>query len=55
MVLQSLAGLPAFLAYFCVSLVAVVLYLLVYTWITHHDEYRADPPQRCRAPPSRSA
>jgi putative membrane protein len=29
MALQSLAGLPAFLAYFCVSLVAVVL----------HDEY----------------
>ena len=39
MVLQSLAGLPAFLAYFCVSLVALVIYLLVYTWITHHDEY----------------
>jgi putative membrane protein len=39
MALQSLAGLPAFLAYFCVSLVAVVLYILVYTWITHHDEY----------------
>lgn len=39
MVLQSLAGLPAFLAYFCVSLVAVVLYLVIYTWITKHDEY----------------
>ena len=39
MVLQSLAGLPAFLAYFCVSLVAVVLYAVVYAWITHHDEY----------------
>ena len=39
MVLQSLAGLPAFLAYFCVSLVAVVTYLLVYPWITRHDEY----------------
>jgi len=39
MVLQSLAGLPAFLAYFCVSLVAVVIYLLVYTWITRHDEF----------------
>ena len=37
--LQSLAGFPAFLAYFCVSLVAIVTYLLVYTWITHHDEY----------------
>jgi putative membrane protein len=31
--------LPAFLAYFCVSLVAVVLYLVIYTWITYHDEY----------------
>jgi putative membrane protein len=39
MVLQSLAGLPAFLAYFCVSLVAVVTYLLIYPWITQHDEY----------------
>lgn len=39
MVLQSLAGLPAFLAYLCVSLVAVVLYLLIYPWITQHDEY----------------
>jgi putative membrane protein len=39
MVLQSLAGLPAFLAYLCVSLVAVVLYLVIYPWITHHDEY----------------
>lgn len=37
--LQSLAGFPAFLAYLCVSLVAIVSYLLVYTWITHHDEY----------------
>ncbi len=39
MVLQSLAGLPAFLAYFCVSLVAVVTYLLIYPWITPHDEF----------------
>lgn len=37
--LQSLAGLPAFLAYFCVSLIVLVIYLLVYTWITSHDEY----------------
>lgn len=37
--LQSLAGLPAFLAYFCVSLVVLVTYLLVYTWITPHDEF----------------
>src|SRR5262245_36575418 len=40
MVLQSLAGLPAFLAYFCVSLVAVVVYVIVYTWITKHHEYQ---------------
>src|SRR5438876_6663250 len=39
MVLQSLAGFPAFLAYFCVSGVAVVIYVLVYTWITPHDEF----------------
>lgn len=39
MALQSLAGLPAFLAYFSVSLVAVVAYLLVYPWITKHDEF----------------
>ena len=37
--LQSLVGLPAFLAYFCTSAVAVVIYLLVYTWITPHDEF----------------
>lgn len=39
MVLQSLAGLPAFLAYLCVSLVAVVAYLLIYPRITHHNEF----------------
>ena len=38
-VLQSLAGLPAFLSYFCVSAVAVVLYTLAYTWITPHNEF----------------
>lgn len=38
-VVQSLAGLPAFLSYFCVSAVAVVLYVLIYTWITPHDEF----------------
>lgn len=40
MILQSLAGLPAFLIYFCTGLVAVVLYLLVYTRITPHDEFK---------------
>ena len=39
MVLQSLAGLPAFLAYFCVSTVAIIVFLLVYTRITAHDEF----------------
>jgi putative membrane protein len=39
MVLQSLAGLPAFLAYFCVSLVAIVAYLLIYPRVTRHDEF----------------
>jgi putative membrane protein len=39
MAIASLAGLPAFLAYFCVSLVAVVAYLVIYTRITPHDEF----------------
>jgi putative membrane protein len=37
--LQSLAGLPAFLVYFCTALVAVVAYLFVYTRVTPHDEF----------------
>ena len=40
MILQSLAGLPAFLAYFCTAIVAVVIYLLVYTRITPHNEFQ---------------
>jgi putative membrane protein len=39
MILQSLAGLPAFLVYFCTALVAVSAYLLVYTRVTPHDEF----------------
>jgi putative membrane protein len=39
MLLQSLSGVPAFLAYFCVSVVALVVYVLVYTWLTPHDEF----------------
>jgi putative membrane protein len=39
MVLQSLAGLPAFLVYFCTGIVAVMLYLFVYTRVTPHDEF----------------
>jgi putative membrane protein len=40
MILQSLAGLPAFLVYFCTAIVSVVVYLFVYTRITPHDEFR---------------
>src|SRR5258707_508476 len=40
MILQSLAGLPAFLVYFCTALVAVIAYLFVYTRITPHDEFK---------------
>src|SRR4029079_9138868 len=40
MILQSLAGLPAFLVYFCTAIVAVVAYLFVYTRVTPHDEFR---------------
>src|SRR3982074_3988816 len=40
MLLQSLAGLPAFLVYFCTALVAVVAYLFVYTRVTPHDEFQ---------------
>ncbi len=39
MVLQSLAGLPAFLVYFCTAIFAVLAYLLVYTRITPHNEF----------------
>jgi len=40
MILQSLAGLPAFLVYFCTAIVAIVAYLLVYTRITPHNEFQ---------------
>ena len=39
MVLQSLAGLPAFLAYFCVSRLPSSSILYIYTRITAHDEF----------------
>jgi putative membrane protein len=38
-VVQSLAGLPAFLSYFCLSAIAVVIYLLIYTKITPYNEF----------------
>jgi putative membrane protein len=34
MILLSLAGLPAFLVYFCTAIIAVTAYLLVYTRVT---------------------
>src|SRR4051812_19955658 len=40
MLLQSLAGLPAFLAYFCTAIVAVVVYLFVYIRVTPHNEFQ---------------
>jgi putative membrane protein len=39
MMLQSLTGLPAFLAYFCTAFVVTIGYLFVYTRITPHDEF----------------
>jgi putative membrane protein len=39
MVLQSLQGLPAFIAYFCLTVVAVVAYLAVYTRVTPYNEF----------------
>jgi putative membrane protein len=40
MILQSLAGLPAFLVYFCTAIIAVTAYLLVYTRVTPHNEFQ---------------
>jgi putative membrane protein len=40
MILQSLAGLPAFLVYFCTALIAVITYLFVYTRVTPHNEFQ---------------
>ena len=40
MILQSLAGLPAFLVYFCTAITAVVAYLLVYIRVTPHNEFQ---------------
>jgi putative membrane protein len=39
MVLQSLAGLPGFLAYFCTAFVITIGYIFIYTRITPHDEF----------------
>src|ERR1700750_81673 len=40
MILQSLAGLAAFLVYFCTGIIAVMAYLFVYTRITPHNEFQ---------------
>jgi putative membrane protein len=39
MVIQSLAGLPAFLVYFCTATIVLLVYLFVYTRITAHNEF----------------
>jgi putative membrane protein len=39
MVLQSLEGLPAFIAYFCLAAALVIAFLLIYTRITPINEY----------------
>jgi putative membrane protein len=47
MVVQSLAGLPAFVIYFAVAAAFVIAYLAIYTAVTRHDEFaliRADMP-----------
>jgi putative membrane protein len=39
MIMQSLAGLPGFLVYFCTGFVITVGYLALYVWIAPHDEF----------------
>jgi putative membrane protein len=39
MILQSLAGPPAFLVYFCTAIIAVIAYLIVYTRVTPYNEF----------------
>lgn len=36
--LTSLAGVPAFLAYFILAIVLVLIFIRLYTWVTPHDE-----------------
>lgn len=36
--LSSLNGLPAFLAYIATSIVLLLLFIRIYTWVTPHDE-----------------
>ncbi|WP_423187774.1 DUF350 domain-containing protein [Alishewanella sp. d11] len=37
--LSSLAGLPAFLAYFALAVVSVLVFVRLYSWVTPHDEF----------------
>lgn len=37
--LTSLAGLPAFAAYFTLALVLALVFIRLYTWVTPHDEF----------------
>lgn len=36
--LSSLNGIPAFLAYFAMAIVLVLLFIRIYTWVTPQDE-----------------
>jgi putative membrane protein len=36
--LSSLQGLPPFLAYFALAIVLISIFVLIYTWMTPHDE-----------------
>ena len=39
MVMQSLQGFPAFVAYFCLAVALVIVFLLIYTRITPMNEF----------------
>ena len=36
--LSSLAGVPAFLAYFALAILMLLIFIRRYTWVTPHDE-----------------
>ncbi|MBZ9613367.1 DUF350 domain-containing protein [Rheinheimera maricola] len=37
--LTSLAGLPAFAAYFALAIILLLVFVRLYTWVTPHDEF----------------
>ena len=39
MILQSLSGVPAFLAYLVVAAALLAAYVVTYTTVTRHDEF----------------